>query len=229
MSPRQFLLLATLAAAPAALLVDVREAHGARPFVTDDARVVDRGGCQVETFVKKQQRFSEKEFWFLPACNPWGAELTAGYIHVDSTPGGDTHTTVLQAKTLLKPLQTNGAGFAMSAGTLVGDKISPYVNGIGSFSFADDRVVLHTNVGAIRDNIAAMSRWTWGAGAEVLLWAPRLYGILESYGQRAEKPTLHTGLRIWLIPNRLQVDTTVGVQHSSPERRFGSVGLRVLW
>ena len=228
MSPRQFLLLATLAAAPAALLVDVREAHGARPFVTDDARVVDRGGCQVETFVKKQQRFSEKEFWFLPACNPWGAELTAGHSRVDGALG-DTRTTILQAKMLLKPLATNGSGYAVTLGTFYGAKTNPYLNGIGSFSFADDRIVLHANLGALRDNAAGTTRTTWGAGAEVLMLAPRLYGILETYGQTGEKPTAHTGLRIWIVPNRVQVDTTVGVQRSSLERRFGTVGLRVLW
>jgi hypothetical protein len=221
MSHRLILLLALLAAVPSG--------HAARPFVTDDARVVDRGGCQVETFVKKQRRLDENEFWFLPACNPWGAELTLGYARVDSTPAGDTHNTVLQAKTLLKPLETNGAGYAFTLGTFAGDKISPYVNGIGSFSFADDRVVMHANLGAIRDNVAGLSRWTWGVGAEILLLAPRLYGILETYGQRADKPTVHTGLRIWLIPNRVQVDTTVGLQNASPERRFGTVGLRVLW
>jgi hypothetical protein len=213
-------LICVFAAAPA---------HAARPFVTDDARVVDKDGCQVETFVKRQHRFDESEFWFLPACNPWGSELTLGYIRVDSTPAGDSNTVVLQAKSLLKPLDSNGAGFALTLGALAGDKISPFVNGIGSFSFADDRVVMHANVGAIRDNVAAMTRWTWGLGAEVLLAAPRLYGILETYGQRGDKPTLHTGLRIWIVPNRLQVDTTVGLQKSDPERRFGTLGLRVLW
>jgi hypothetical protein len=210
-------------------LLAMPAAQAARPFVTDDARVVDQGGCQVETFVKRQRRFDEQEFWALPACNPWGAELTLGYIRLNSTPAGDTHSTVLQAKTLLKPLETNGAGFALTLGTLLGDKTSPYVNGIGSFSFADDRVVLHTNVGAARDNVAALTRWTWGIGAEVLLAAPRLYGILESYGQRGEKPTLHTGLRIWVVPNRVQVDATVGLQNAEPERRFGTLGLRLLW
>ncbi|MFL6570620.1 MAG: hypothetical protein ACJ8G4_02610, partial [Burkholderiales bacterium] len=33
-------------------------AHAARPFNTDDARVVDPGGCQVETFYKKQETYS---------------------------------------------------------------------------------------------------------------------------------------------------------------------------
>ncbi len=226
---RLFLAAVVLAAAPAA--------QAARPFVTDDARTVDRDGCQVETFVKRQRRFEESEFWFLPACNPWGAELTAGHLRVNSevnsgvagTSAGDTRTTVLQAKMLLKPLATNGSGFAFTLGTFIGSATSPYFNTIGSFSFADDRVVLHANLGGIRDNVANLSRGTWGIGAEVLLAAPRWYGILESYGQRGEKPTLHTGLRFWIVPNRMQLDTTVGMQQASPERRFGTVGLRILW
>ncbi len=211
-----------------ALLLAASGAHAARPFVTDDARIVDKDGCQVETFVKRQRRFDESEFWFLPACNPWGAELTAGHSRVDSTLG-DTRTTILQAKMLLKPLTTNGSGYALTLGTFFGATTNPYLNAIGSFSFADDRIVVHTNLGALRDNAARISRGTWGAGAEVLLIAPRLYGIIETYGQRGEKPTVHTGLRIWIVPNRVQVDTTIGVQRSSLERRFGTVGLRVLW
>ena len=204
-------------------------AQSARPFVTDDARVVDQGSCQVETFVKRQRRFDETELWFVPACNPWGAELTIGHARVDSALAGDTRTAIFQAKALLQPLATNGAGFALSAGMLANTANSPYVNAIGSFSFAEDGVVLHANLGGIRDNVAKISRGTWGAGAEVLLLAPRLYGIFETYGQRGEKPTLHTGLRIWIMPDRLQVDTTVGRQQSSPERRFGTIGVRVLW
>ena len=149
------LLLAALLRAPIA-------SQAARPFVTDDARIVDKDGCQIETFVKHQRRYDESEFWFLPACNPWGAELTAGHVRVDSTPNGDTITTVLQGKMLLKPLTTNGSGFALTLGTFVGSATSPYFNAISSTSFADDRVVLHANLGGIRDNIAKISRGTWG-------------------------------------------------------------------
>jgi hypothetical protein len=218
------LVAALLLIAPVAHL-----AHAARPFVTDDARVVDKGGCQIETFVKSQRRYDENEIWFVPACNPWGVELTAGHIRVDGNQDGRSSTVLLQAKTLLKPLVTNGSGFAFSVGTFAGHANSPYVNAIGSFSFADDRVVIHTNLGVIRDNEANSTRRTWGVGGEVLLAAPRWYGIIESYGMRGENPTLHTGLRIWLVPGSLQLDTTVGIQHNSPERRFGTVGLRILW
>jgi hypothetical protein len=211
------------------LLVIPCAALAARPFVTDDARVVDEGGCQVETFYKRQQRFNESEFWFLPACNPLGVELTLGGIWLRSAPLGNTSSTLAQGKMLLKPLATNGAGFALSLGLQDGVKTSPYFNGIGSFSFADDRFIVHANLGGIRDRIADMGRLTWGVGAEVQLSPPRWIGIIESYGQRGDKPTLHTGLRIWIVPNRVQVDATIGFQQSSPERRFHTIGLRVLW
>jgi hypothetical protein len=218
---------ALLAAAPAA--------HAARPFVTDDARVVDKGGCQIETFYKRQHRFDESEFWFLPACNPWGVELALGGGRVHSGLAGDSRALTAQGKVMLRALETNGYGFALSAGisrvkpTGTAGSSNPYFNAIGSFSFLDDRVVLHANLGAIRDAEAKVSRGTWGVGAEVLLSAPRWYGLIESYGQRGDKPTLHTGLRYWIVPNRIQVDATTGLQHASPERRFHTVGLRILW
>ena len=221
----------------AALALIASPAHAARPFVTDDARVVDPQGCQVEIFYKRQREYRESEFGFLPACNPWGrVELSLGGIWVDSAQPGDSRTLGLQAKTLLVPLEANGAGFALTLGVAQVSAFqsssvwNPYVNGIGSFSFFDDRVVLHANLGALRDNQLHLTRGTWGIGAEVLLVAPRLYAILETYGQRLEKPTLHGGVRLWIVPNRLQVDATVGSQHAAPfDRRFATVGLRLLW
>jgi hypothetical protein len=207
------------------------ETHAARPFFTDDARIVERGGCQIETFYKQQRAYNGSEFWFLPACNPFGVELTAGANRIE-----DEHSLVLQGKTLLKPLETNGSGYALSVGTFRvnpaegRDVWSPYVNGIGSFSFMDDRAVIHTNLGMIRDRIADMTRPTWGVGLEALLIAPRLYGILETFGQRADKPTRHAGLRFWIVPNRVQVDSTVGDDHGTdPRHRFYSIGLRLLF
>ena len=221
----------------AALAFSALPAHAARPLVTDDARLVDPQGCQVETFYKRQREFRESEFWVLPACNPWGRlELALGGNWIDSTQPGDSRTLIAQGKALLVPLQTNGVGFALTLGVAQvspsqsSSVANPYVNGIGSFSFLDDRVVLHANLGVVRDNQVALTRGTWGLGAEILLVAPRLYVILETYGQRLEKPTLHGGLRFWVVPDRLQVDSTIGTQHATPfDRRFGTIGLRLLW
>ena len=225
----RIVLAALLAAAPAV--------QAARPFVTDDARVVDPGSCQIETFLKRQRKFHEHEFWFLPACNPWErVELTVGGNRVDSAQPGDSRTVIAQVKTLLKPLDTNGSGFALTLGIAQVQPVqapsatSPYLNGIGSFSLFDDRFVIHSNLGVVRDKQSDLARGTWGLGAEVLLLAPRLYGIIEGYGQRKDKPTLHAGLRIWIVPNRMQADATLGQQSATPlDRRFGTIGLRVLW
>lgn len=220
----------------AALLAFSSAAQAARPFVTDDARTVDKGGCQVETFYKRQRKFHEHEFWFLPACNPRGlVELTLGGTWVDSAQPGDSRSVIVQDKTLLKPLDTNGYGFALTVGAgrvrpFEAPRVtSPYLNGIASTSFYGDRVVGHFNLGLLRDRQIGLTRGTWGAGAEVRINS-RLYGIAETYGQRRDRPTVHGGLRFWLLPERLQVDATLGRQHAAPiDRSFYSVGLRVLW
>jgi hypothetical protein len=212
------------------MVISSQGAYAARPFITDDARVVDRGSCQIETFYKEQRRYSGSEFWFMPACNPFGLELTAGGNRIE-----DEKSLVLQGKTLLRPLETNGTGFALTLGTFYSNPQagshfwSPYVNGIASFSFLDDRAVVHANLGAIRDRDIDRDRATWGIGLEALLVAPRLYGILESFGQSYDKPTLHAGLRYWIVPNKVQVDSTVGSQNGDPPQRFYTVGLRLLF
>jgi hypothetical protein len=210
--------------------------HAARPFVTDDARVVDPGGGQIETFFKKQRAFGEQEFWVLPAYNPGGrVELTLGGYVLENALDGRTAATLAQAKTLLKPLETNGVGYALTVGVMrveppgmARQQTNPYLNGIGSFSLADDRFVVHANLGARRDGAAGLSRATWGLGSEIAV-TERVIGIVEGYGERGVKPTLHMGVRYWAVPNRVQIDTTVGEERSSPAKRFYTVGMRLLF
>ena len=189
-------------------------AFAARPFFTDDARIVDN--CQIETFYKEQRTYSGSEFWFLPACKVLGFEITAGGNRIE----GDRNE-VVQAKFLLKPLETNGVGYALSIGSFGGE---PYFNAIGSKSFLNDRFVVHANLGDFRD-----SGGTWGLGLEARLVGQRIYGILETFGQHRETPTYHYGLRFWVIPNRFQIDSTLGDQTGAGARRFYTVGLRFLF
>jgi len=66
--------------------------------------------------------------------------------------------------------------------------------------------------------------------AQALLFAPRVYGILESFGQRGESPTYHYGIRFWVIPNRFQIDATRGDQGGgAPDRRFYTLGMRFIF
>jgi hypothetical protein len=214
------------------------QAHAARPFVTDDARIVDPGGCQIETFVKKQRNFGETEAWFLPGCNPGGnLELTAGGLNVRNDAEGRGNTLIAQGKTVLRPLQTNGYGIAATLGALrqrpfaaePASHWSPYVNLISSISQRDDALVIHANAGALDDRNTGVLRPTWGLGGEILL-APRLYAIVESYGQKGDKASQQIGIRYWVVPQRLQLDSTLGSQRGGPPaRNWMTVGLRILF
>jgi len=213
-------------------------AFAARPFNTDDARVVDAGGCQIETFVKKQRNFGEREAWFLPGCNPGGnLELTFGGLNIQNDAEGRASTLIAQGKTLLKRLEPDGYGVGLTLGAIrqrpfaaePASHWSPFVNLISSTSFRGDAVVIHVNAGALDDRNTGVTRPTWGLGGEILV-APQLYAILESYGQKGEKAGQQVGFRFWIVPDRLQVDGTLGSQRSGPPvRNWMSLGLRILF
>src|SRR5439155_11805178 len=88
------------------LLLFAAPAYAARPFFTDDARIVDN--CQIETFYKEQRSYSGPEFWFLPACNPTGFELTVGGNRIERE-----RNEMLQPKLLLKPLEPSVGGLSL--------------------------------------------------------------------------------------------------------------------
>jgi len=216
--------------ATAALLVG--HAHAARPMNTDDARIVDAKACQLESWVKHPK--GRTEFWAQPACNFSGnLELTVGAALTNEQ--GATHNSarLLQAKTLLKPLQPNGWGLGLAAGMQRdpraeagrGHDLYAYVP--ASFSWRDDAVVLHTNVGWLREQGTRRDRVTWGLGTEIHLHGPT-WLVAETYGQGSDKPLLQLGVRHWLVPDRVQIDATYGNRIGEGSQRWFSLGLRLL-
>ena len=108
---------------------------------------------------------------------------------------------------------------------LLGD-VDGYVP--ASFSYLDDRFVLHVNVGVLRDRHARRDRITWGIGSESQL-SDRTWLIAETFGQNTGRPFLQVGVRHWIVPNHVQIDTTYGDRLGSATReRWFSVGLRWL-
>ena len=213
------------------LLVAIPAAHAARPMITDDARLTDAGACQVESWVHLHGK--QRELWALPACNPGGnLELTLGGALAYTNSHQDSGATVIQGKTLFKPLETNGYGIGLAAGysTQPGNSHSgnPYFYVPVSFSLADDRLVIHTNLGYTRERENKENRLTWGLGSETQL-AAQTWLIAESYGQDKGNPFFQVGIRHWIVPNHVQIDTTYGSQfgHVSEQHWF-SIGLRLI-
>lgn len=213
------------------LLLVAQASHAARPMTTDDARLTDAGACQVESWVHIHG--SQRELWALPACNPGGNfELTLGgalsYRGTDQERGAQ----VIQGKTLFKPLTTNGYGIGIAAGyaTQPGSAHSghPYFYVPVSFSLADDLAVIHTNLGYTRERENHENRMTWGVGGEIQLSAQN-YLIAETYGQDKGSPFYQIGLRHWIVPNHVQIDTTIGSRFGQfSEERWLSIGLRLI-
>lgn len=211
----------------------VLPAWAARPFVTDDARLTTAGSCQVESWMRSYEH--SREVWALPACNPGGSlEFTVGGGRAKQDAGPATSDYVLQLKTLFKPLGEEGWAWGLAVGRVLHPEIEPGPNQIGNqyvyvpvtVAFARDRAFLHLNVGGLRDRASRQNRATWGLGAEYYV-QPRLALIAESYGDDQAQPYWQTGLRYNIMPELLQVDTTVGAQHDGGRGgRWLSFGLR---
>ncbi|HMT80233.1 MAG TPA: hypothetical protein PKD66_07655 [Azonexus sp.] len=220
-----------LLSVPFLLLVGVSSAHAARPMITDDARLTDEGACQVESWAHIHG--NQHEFWALPACNPGGnLEFTLGGALAYDGNRPESGAAVIQLKTLFKPLETNGYGMGLAAGyaTQPGSAHSgnPYFYVPVSFSLLDDRVVFHTNLGYTRERENQENRLTWGLGSETQL-TDRTWLIAESYGQDKGHPFFQVGIRHWIVPNRMQIDTTYGSQFGAiNDQHWFSIGLRLI-
>lgn len=209
-------------------------AWAARPFVTDDARLTTAGSCQLETWTRVYR--DSHEFWALPACNPGGnLEFTvgAGRAKADGEPGSNDY--VFQLKTLFRPLSTNGWGWGLGVGTVRHPEINPGPNLLGntyayvpmSFSFMDDRVVVHANAGWLKERGTGRNNLTWGVGGEFQLTGRTLL-IAETFGDHRHNPYWQLGGRLAIVPDRVQVDLTVGQQMAGPgASRWVSLGLRL--
>ncbi len=220
-------------AAGLAAVVWLGSALAARPFVTDDARLTTAGSCQVETWTRLYSH--SHEVWALPACNPWGnLELTVGGGAARQHGEASSHDHVLQVKTLLQPLSVGGWGWGLALGTIRHPNINPGPNLLGnsyayvpvSVSLPDAGMVLHTNVGWLRDRASGHHSMTWGLGAEIRLPGPWL-GIAETFGDNRQQAYGQVGLRYSVVPDLFQVDATVG-RHLSGARggEWLSLGLR---
>lgn len=210
-------------------------AFAARPMLTDDARLVDAKSCQLETWVKENK--DNTEYWALPACNFTGnLEVTVGGAMGKDNNNTETTDIVYQAKTLFKQLDKNGWGVGLVVGNVRHPQINTESNVIGnlyayvptSFSFLDDRVVIHTNLGALHSKDEKHTYVTWGLGSETEINS-RTYFIGEVFGQNKGNPFFQLGVRYWLLPKHVQFDTTYGnrMNNNSDEQWF-SIGLRLL-
>jgi hypothetical protein len=209
--------------------------QAARPMITDDARVVDEKSCQLETWVRRNSTSTER--WALPACNfGYDTEFTLGGSYLSGASTSGNADLIVQAKHVFTALTEGGwgrgvaLGYAAHPGSFsprryLGDAYAYLLN---SYASRDGRVVVHTNLGWSHDRAGSADRLTWGLGTEVQ-YTSRLYWVAEVFGRDEERPWYQLGARFWLIPDRVQVDATLGNRFGSAgEDRWIGIGLRLL-
>ncbi|MDR0771478.1 MAG: hypothetical protein LBE75_09870 [Burkholderiales bacterium] len=210
-------------------------AYAARPMTTDDARIVDSKSCQVESWVQFNR--DSTEYWALPGCNfTDNLELTLGGARTRQDGKTQTTDVVLQGKTLFKTLEPNGWGWGLVVGNTRHPNTHTDHSPIGnlyayvpaSFSFLDDRVLMHANLGWLREKESVRHRMTWGLGSEIEL-NERVWLIAETFGENQGKPLYQAGFRFWLVRDRVQIDATYGDRFGNDTKeRWFSIGLRLL-
>ena len=212
-------------------------AFAARPFITDDARVVDAHACQLESWARLDH--DGNEYWALPGCNFTGnLEVTAGgaWFSDEGQRGNANVLLQFQLKTLVRSLQPNSYGWGLVAGGVLNAAAHPDRELLGNFylylpltiSFFSDRLLSHTNIGVRYDRGPHTAHFTWGMAGEYAL-SSRLWVLAEVFGSHDETPLGQGGLRVWLVPQRIQLDGTYGRQFTQGhESEWFSVGLRFL-
>jgi hypothetical protein len=207
------------------------DAHGARPLVTEDASILDPKACQVEAWVQKEHASGSRRSWLVPACNPWsegGAELAVGAARNREAGEGYQSELVLQGKTLFRPTETNDWGIGLVAGTIEHRQLDGrrewYATVPVSVSRFDDRLMMHANVGWLREQDTGRHFATWGLAVEGQVHA-RLTLLAEAFGLHEGRPLYQVGMRFEAAP-RVLLDATIGNRFGSGERFF-SIGVHL--
>lgn len=202
-------------------------AQAGRPLGTDDAGVADAGSCQLESWIERQ---GGQHAWVTsPACGVInGVEIGAEYVHPEHRTTVDVEAGIA-LKWVPDTWQTTTAwgdlgfglkfstGHAKPAGASWSTTDST-VAVLGTLT-PSDTVSVHVNTGVTRDrasktngtllNVAA----AWTPAASWLLFAEAQgYNHTDVFG----KPVTSTGVRYWIISEKLGVDLTASHQSNAP-------------
>lgn len=201
------------------------------PMIVDDASIVDDKACQIESWMDRNSESAT--FWILPACNFTGnLELTVGGAWTHKAGSTRNSQVELQGKTIFKSLVTNGWGLGLTAGALWHPRDTSnhrayelYAYLPVSFSFKDDRVYVHGNLGWNRDSAKQANHLQWGVATEAEVIKP-LYLFAEVFGQERGHPFFHFGFWYWIVADRVHVNAAYGNRFgASASANWFSIGI----
>lgn len=200
-----------------ALLLVSLDLHAGRPFLTDDATIVD--DCQIESWWQREA--GENSYWAMPACRAGIVELAVAYGKYHSTEADEYE---LAAKVLLREMDESDLGVTLELAhsseegqAFKGD--SQLVLAL-SKAWLDESWVLHANAGIVRHHQESED-WLLGLA---LQWSPleKHGGFIELFREEAGRPLLQVGYICEPIKDVLQLDVSYAeqLQRSAQQRLF---------
>jgi hypothetical protein len=222
----------------AALCLFANPCLAGRPLSTDDGGTIDVGKCELESFVGVNHHRDTPSESRVSA--QWGCGVVKGtqlqVALAGSRSDGSTDQFLTAAgKTALNAPEEGGTVYALGYG-LIGAKPAgshwqqdvAYLNGIVTVTAAKDWLV-HGNLGASRSRIARQSTVNWALAVEKL-GESGVDWMAETFGDNREHhPWFQAGLRWAAIPDRLIVDSCLGVQSAPGHPTALTIGFRLLF
>jgi len=208
-------------------------AFAGEPLDTDDASILSKGVCQVESW-HRWSTAGGHEGWLQPACsvNDYLELAVGGARYRDAEVGGHSQL-LLQAKTvfLRDPADRWSAGAVAAAvrdgGRETGSTAfnNASARGLLSFNALDETLRLHVNAGVTYSH-AEFTTGTWGTAVEFDFregWT----AMGEVYRDAPGRPNFQLGIRYTLITDRVELFFSGGDRlHGSSETWFAKFGVR---
>lgn len=204
-------------------------AHAGRPLSADDAAVIPKGECQIESWY--QSADGARELHVAPGCGVFD-DVEFGLEGVRFSPAvDDRHALGAQLKAVFPALDTAGWNFGAKLNAAVarpavdgGWETDAYsATGIATRPLAEG-LALHLNLGAERRKREHLTAATY---AVALAWdaTPQVQVFAEVLGDDRDSATRVVGARWWLQPETVGLDLTVGHQAGVSGSRFVTIGL----
>lgn len=205
-----------------------------RPLDTDDAAIIPRGTCQLESFARRVGRGDEvgprRDVGIAPSCNPfgWGELLVGAERDAIGQPGPVTYG-VVQVKAVPVPVSRTQAGWGFTAAIDEGFAQGQgrpaarvgVLNGIASVPVAS-AVQIDANLGWIHEWAPAANgrrdHLAWGLAGE---WAisPAWTLVAERVGASRQGFRTQVGWLVAVSP-RVTLDGALGRRRQPGDRAF---------
>ena len=207
-------------------------AHAARPLVTDDTGVIDRGRCEVESVLSRDKAD--------------GVTADGKSLQLGCGVGAGAQVALAFGQAKSEGIRVRGTSLAGKVSLLPGDDASwsasgsvawVSVPGQGNQHAATAVTLLHTrtmgkqfivhaNLGHAHDALSRRGSTTWGVALEHTGWGP-VAVMAELIGDDLGAPAWNVGLRWSALPDTLTLDMAYGQQVVSGRPKAMSLGLKL--